>query len=678
MLKMIYGTNAYKIRTNIAKLSHAKVEIRLEAANALSNLAYGYDQTSRANRKAILETQGIPPLVALLQDADAEVKKRAAWALHELTNGIDNKEYQNAIREAQGIPPLIALLQDEATRGAAFCALLNLIGGNPANQNAIREAQGIAPLVALLKDADANTREDAARALGLLAYHYLTNQNAIREAQGIAPLVVLLKDADANTRKYAAYALGNLANDNPANQDVIREAQGIPPLVTLLSDADYQIREAATAALSYLAANKITKDLIRDAQAIPLLVTRLRDGNKQTNISASAALWHLADNNPTNQVAIIDCGGLDGLSFVSKFLFDQQATKTLEVCQALQKNPEQLRKARQAASFITPAKTTPSDLTSTSSMASEIDSLRRQLAQAKLAAPNLAYTPTISSSAIDLDRHKRLGEGGFGVVYQGQWQMVTVAVKQLKATRLSPEALADFQEEAQRHGLLRHPNIVALFGVCIEPGNYSMVMEFMTGGSLHDVLHSTQELPWSLRKSIAQNIASGLYYLHENRIIHRDLKSLNVLLDKDNQAKLADFGLSTVKTETQSILTTAQQVGTVRWMAPELFKRGGKCSESSDIYALGWVLWEIASRKIPFEDERQANDAVIMDWIKDGERDGIPASTPPQYAALLTQCWQQRAEDRPANVKQVVDALGAVTITDSVSLASSGYQYFSI
>ena len=318
-------------------------------------------------------------------------------------------------------------------------------------------------------------------------------------------------------------------------------------------------------------------------------------------------------------------------------------------------------------------------MTSRSSKDEEIESLRQQLAKAKLAAPSPSFAPTIPSAALDINYAKKLGEGGFGVVYQGQWQMVPVAIKQLKATRLNSEALADFQEEAQRHGLLRHPNIVMLFGVCVETGHYAMVMEFMSGGSLYGFLHSNQDISWSLRKTIAENVSSGLYYLHNNKIIHRDLKSLNVLLDDRGQAKLADFGLATLKSETQATATVAAKpTGTVRWMAPELFKRGGKCSQSSDIYALGWVLWEIASRKIPFEDERQANDAVIMDWIKDGERDGIPASTPPQYAALLTQCWQQRAEDRPANVKQVVDALGAVTITDSVSLASSGYQYFSI
>ena len=249
----------------------------------------------------------------------------------------------------------------------------------------------------------------------------------------------------------------------------------------------------------------------------------------------------------------------------------------------------------------------------------------------------------------------------------------------LKITNLSPKALTDFQEEAQRHGLLRHPNIVMLFGVCVEPGHYAMVMEFMTSGSLNNLLHSTQDIPWSLRQSIAQNIASGLYYLHNNRIIHRDLKSLNVLLDEHKQAKLADFGLSTIKLETQTRTTTAQAkqaAGTVRWMAPELFKRGASCNEGTDIYALGWVLWEIAARQVPFESDVHADNDLIKDWIKDGERDAIPASTPPQYAALLTKCWQQRAEDRPANVKQVVDELAGMALTEAASLAS-GYQYFS-
>ena len=448
-----------------------------------------------------------------------------------------------------------------------------------------------------------------------------------------------------------------------------------------LSSADSLVRRDAAWDLAYLACNNSTNQAaIREAHGIAPLVARVKDADAVTRQNAAGALWYLAMNNPSTQAEIIDCGGLPKLAELA--ITDENARKTIEACQALQSARQQPVKASATASTSTlsPTKDTSSNLSATSSKDEEIASLRRQLAEARLSAPNLAYAPTIASSALTIDYSKKLGEGGFGVVYQAQWQTVAVAAKMLKITNLSPKALADFQEEAQRHGLLRHPNIVMLFGVCVEPGHYAMVMEFMTSGSLNNLLHSTQDIPWSLRQSIAQNIASGLYYLHNNRIIHRDLKSLNVLLDEHKQAKLADFGLSTIKLETQTRTTTAQAkqaAGTVRWMAPELFKRGGaSCNEGTDIYALGWVLWEIAARQVPFESDVHADNDLIKDWIKDGERDTIPASTPPQYAALLTKCWQQRAEDRPADVKQVVDELAGMALTEAASLAS-GYQYFS-
>ena len=578
------------------------------------------------------------------------------------------------------------------------------------------------------------TRYDAVRSL-LSAPHNKAYQDAFREAQGIKPLVAMLKSWDDYAHNAAAEVLSSLALNNPANQNAIREAQGITAIIT--NQVYTSTSKSSAAALWALASNnKTNQDAIREANGIDCLAEMLPNTSLFLNFvkfmlgiydlekhrTAAGALWALASNNPSNQAAIINCGALPRLAKLAPT--DENAQKTLEACQALQTSSNKEIKT-DSAKKSTPIKTISLDpantssesfkptalpsrlieakprpvhsayarssipssplspllgitgMTSRSSKDEEIESLRQQLAKAKLAAPSPSFAPTIPSAALDINYAKKLGEGGFGVVYQGQWQMVPVAIKQLKATRLNSEALADFQEEAQRHGLLRHPNIVMLFGVCVETGHYAMVMEFMSGGSLYGFLHSSQDIPWSLRKSIAENISSGLYYLHDHQIIHRDLKSLNVLLDDRGQAKLADFGLAALKSETQSTTTTAAKpTGTVRWMAPELFKRGGKCTESSDIYALGWVLWEIAARKIPFEDEQQANDAVIMDWIKEGERDSIPADTPPQYAALLSRCWQQRAEDRPANIKQITDDLSALTIREPANLAS-GYRYFS-
>ncbi|MBP9726692.1 MAG: protein kinase [Gammaproteobacteria bacterium] len=280
---------------------------------------------------------------------------------------------------------------------------------------------------------------------------------------------------------------------------------------------------------------------------------------------------------------------------------------------------------------------------------------------------------TILFSALTLGRV--LGEGGFGIVYQGAWQRTDVAIKQLKVARLSASAVTSFADEARQHAALRHPHIVALFSVCVEVGHYSMVMEYMPQGSLYDVLHTKEKaLPWSLRLTMARHIAVGLAYLHDQSILHRDLKSLNVLLDNQMNAKLSDFGLSKeVKKETGSTMTSAQPaVGSILWMAPELFKRGAKHDNLSDIYALGIVFWELSSRELPFHADETATPELIKDWVKDGERETIPSDTPPAFAALITRCWAQRTGDRPANVGVVLDALSAPPPPPDI--ADSGYR----
>lgn len=267
-----------------------------------------------------------------------------------------------------------------------------------------------------------------------------------------------------------------------------------------------------------------------------------------------------------------------------------------------------------------------------------------------------------------------LGAGGFGVVCQAQWQHIDVAVKQLKVSRMSDNALEEFKQEAACHAGLRHPNIVTLYGVCLEHGRYSMVMELMVKGSLYQLLHNNEDLPWNLRLMLAKDMAVGLAYLHAKGIVHGDLKSMNVLLDDRLRAKISDFGLSRVKHESSTLSTPGSSTGTLCWMAPELFERGGKCSTASDVYALGIIFWELASRKLPFTDA--ANSAIIMQWVKQGEREKIPEETPPKLARLIAECWKERTDERPV-ADQIISVFAAEEPMVSNVPEASGYQVFS-
>lgn len=250
-----------------------------------------------------------------------------------------------------------------------------------------------------------------------------------------------------------------------------------------------------------------------------------------------------------------------------------------------------------------------------------------------------------------LEPGEQIGSGGFGDVYRGTWHGTPVAIKQLHLKVLSNNLIEDFQAEAQIMSRCRFPQILQLFGICLDSGHYSLVMEFMANGSLYTFLHDKKQnpdLPWSQRVLISTDICKGVSYLHSQNILHRDLKSHNVLLDQHLNAKICDFGLSKIKLESTSSKTNAaasSAVGSTRWLPPEAFKRGFKHSTTSDIYSFGMIMWEIASREIPFLDA--ATDFVVMGFLKDGEQEIIPDDCLPEFGEIIKKCWES-TDKRPA------------------------------
>jgi tRNA A-37 threonylcarbamoyl transferase component Bud32 len=265
----------------------------------------------------------------------------------------------------------------------------------------------------------------------------------------------------------------------------------------------------------------------------------------------------------------------------------------------------------------------------------------------------------------ELKIRKQLGSGASGIVYKGRWQHTNVAIKQLHSIEFVPGAKEEFIRETSIMANLRHSNIVQLRGVCLEP-HYCIVMEFMEKGALFNVLQDEAEiLPWHpIRWQIAIDISRGLAYLHSLNILHRDLKSLNVLLNSDMHAKLTDFGLSKIKTEMIKTMTQGT-LGTPRWVAPELIisdedskTQKREYTKKADMYSYGIILNEIASRQIPFAEVE--NEIVVLQKITQGKRPSIPKDCPSGYAELITRCWSQRPEDRP-------DADEAVQILKTIS-----------
>ena len=270
----------------------------------------------------------------------------------------------------------------------------------------------------------------------------------------------------------------------------------------------------------------------------------------------------------------------------------------------------------------------------------------------------------------DLTFGKVLGAGGFGEVYKGQWQGVDVAIKKLLQKHLTEAMESTFRKEAGVMVQLRgtHPNIINMYGIVLVP-EPCMVLEFMGRGALDGLLHGKVPMSWEMRYTIGLDVARGLFYLHNKRILHLDLKSMNVLMAKDGTAKLADFGLSEIKGSTSQQSAWGDESkkagGTLRWMAPELF-RGGRYRPSCDVYSFAMVLWELASRQVPY---RYQLNAAIPEYVKTGGREAVPVDTPASVQALMVRCWAADASTRP-KMGEVMKDLQAHPVTDETPIPS--------
>lgn len=252
----------------------------------------------------------------------------------------------------------------------------------------------------------------------------------------------------------------------------------------------------------------------------------------------------------------------------------------------------------------------------------------------------------IPSKDIKFMPEQALGSGAFGLVYRGKWGNTDVAIKQLKDGLQSADT-KEFYQEAKMLAKTQHPHIVILYGAVTDKNPNCLVMELMTE-SLFDILHDKEhKLPWKKKKGFGLDIAQGLNFLHDRKVLHRDLKSRNVLADRAGHLKLADFGLARVVAEATRRLGAyiGDATGTITHMAPELFALQAKYTEFSDVYAYAMTLWEVASRKIPYQDA--AHQQVIIAQVSNGMRETVTEKTPQVMRQIIEGGWAAEPEDRP-------------------------------
>ncbi|XP_061648339.1 mitogen-activated protein kinase kinase kinase 20 isoform X1 [Phyllopteryx taeniolatus] len=249
----------------------------------------------------------------------------------------------------------------------------------------------------------------------------------------------------------------------------------------------------------------------------------------------------------------------------------------------------------------------------------------------------------------DIHFFENCGGGSFGSVYRARWisQDKEVAVKKL----------LKIENEAEILSVLSHRNIIQFYGAVVEAPNYGIVTEYASGGSLYDYLScdESEEMDMGHIMTWATEIARGIHYLHAEapvKVIHRDLKSRNVVITSDKVLKICDFGASKFLTHT----THMSLVGTFPWMAPEVIQ-SLPVSETCDTFSYAVVLWEMLTREIPFKGLEGLQVAWLV--VEKEERLTVPSGCPASFAELMRDCWMTDPKTRPT-FKQILSTLEAM------------------
>ncbi|XP_057790593.1 L-type lectin-domain containing receptor kinase IX.1-like [Salvia miltiorrhiza] len=217
----------------------------------------------------------------------------------------------------------------------------------------------------------------------------------------------------------------------------------------------------------------------------------------------------------------------------------------------------------------------------------------------------------------DFAAEHKLGEGGFGSVYKGFLKATNTFIAVKKVAEGSKQGRKEYEAEVKIISQLRHMNLVELIGWCHRRAELLLVYEFMPNGSLDSHIFKLNSLlTWEMRYRIAQGLASALLYLHQGLrqyVVHRDIKSSNVMLDNNFNAKLGDFGLARLVDHDKDLHSTVA-AGTIGYMAPE-YVATWRASKETDMYSFGIVLLEIACGRKPIDHRYPQGQIVLVEWV---------------------------------------------------------------
>eukprot|EP01112_Ceratiomyxa_fruticulosa_P009984 TRINITY_DN2620_c0_g1_i2.p1 TRINITY_DN2620_c0_g1~~TRINITY_DN2620_c0_g1_i2.p1 ORF type:complete len:609 (+),score=149.68 TRINITY_DN2620_c0_g1_i2:208-2034(+) len=280
-----------------------------------------------------------------------------------------------------------------------------------------------------------------------------------------------------------------------------------------------------------------------------------------------------------------------------------------------------------------------------------------------------AGPPEIPPGEIIFDKVKDyLGGGAYGKVYRGVCRGKNVAIKVPLRQQMSESELQAIRHEVDIMRNIFHPNVVLFLGACTQPGNVMIATELMRT-DMEQFIHNNPDFskqPLNQKMKMAKDAALGLNWLHGIcHIIHRDLKPANLLIDKNMNVKVGDFGFSETLKAGRSLLHDLKgPKGTALYMAPEVMKQEG-FNEKADVYSFGLILFELLTGEDLFP-EYDDLDPFFHAICIDHERPAPPKDTLPSLVKLMTACWQPDPNSRPS-FKEVVYSLDEILVDCSIS-----------
>ncbi|SCM23205.1 protein kinase, putative [Plasmodium chabaudi adami] len=247
----------------------------------------------------------------------------------------------------------------------------------------------------------------------------------------------------------------------------------------------------------------------------------------------------------------------------------------------------------------------------------------------------------------DIEIMEFISEGSFGAIYKAMWNNQIIAIKKFNPS-MTLEGMRSIAREINAYRSISHKYIVKYYGVCIDSDFIGIILEYFNKGNVFDTLHKGGfNLSYEMRLRICTQLAEAMKYLHEDKkLVHRDLKTSNILFDNEYNIKVCDFG-KTMKLSDNGKVILEDNGGSLGYMAPECFIEGNAITEKSDMWGLSCCFIEIFSNQVPFQNIKEKED-IVVEILVNKKKPNIPTWFNPEFTEILKRSFSTNPSKRPS------------------------------